>query len=84
MKNLKVNRSFKSLAILSHSITMFFGVALGMTICITYQHYIGIFLYQLLPYIIFIIVISIVLRLYFILVWKKMDYDSILYNDKEK
>ena len=84
MKNLKINKSFKSLAILSHSITMFFGIALGMTICITYQHYIGLFLYVLLPYIIFIVVISSLLRVYFILAWKKMDYDSILFNDEEK
>ncbi len=77
MKNSKVNRSFKSLAILSHSITMFIGIAFGMTICITYQHYIGLFLYQLLPYIILIVVISIMLRLYFILVWKKMGYNFI-------
>ena len=84
MKNLKINRSFKSLAILSHSITMFFGIALGMTICITYQHYIGLFLYQLLPYIIFIVVISIILRVYFIIAWKKMGFNSILLNDKEK
>ena len=84
MKNLKINRSFKSLAILSHSITMFFGIALGMTICITYQHYIGLFLYQLLPYIIFIVVISIILRVYFIISWKKMGFNSILVNDEEK
>ena len=84
MKNLEINRSFKSLAILSHLITMFFGIALGMTICITYQHYIGLFLYQLLPYIIFIVVISIILRVYFIMAWKKMGFNSILFNDKEK
>ena len=84
MKNLKINRSFKSLAILSHSITMLFGIALGMTICITYQHYIGLFLYQLLPYIIFIVVISIILRMYFIISWKKMGFNSILFNDEEK
>ena len=84
MKNLQVNRSFKSLTILSHSITMFFGIALGMTICITYQHYLGLFLYALFPYIIFIVVISILLRVYFILAWKKMGYDSILFNDYKK
>ena len=84
MKNLKVNSSFKSLAILSHSITMFFGIALGMTICITYQHYIGLFLYNLLPYIIFIVVISIILRAYFILAWKKMGYNSILFDNYKK
>ena len=84
MKNLKVNRSFKSLAILSHSITMFFGIALGMTMCITYQHYIGLFLYHLLPYIIFIVVISITLRVYFILAWKKMGYNSIFFDDHKK
>ena len=84
MKNLKINKSFKSLAILSHSITMFFGIALGMTICITYQHYIGLFLYTLLPYIIFIVVISSLLRVYFILAWKKMGYDSILFKDYKK
>ena len=84
MKNLKINRSFKLLAILSHSITMFLGIALGMTICITYQHYIGLFLYQLLPYIIFIVVISIILRAYFIMAWKKMGYNSVLSNDEER
>ena len=84
MKSLKVNRSFKSLAILSHSITMFFGIALGMTICITYQHYIGLFLYKLLPYIIFIVVVSIILRVYFIFAWKKMGYNSILFDDYKK
>ena len=84
MKNLKMNSSFKLLAILSHSITMFFGIALGMTICITYQHYIGLFLYQLLPYIIIIVVISIILRVYFIMAWKKMGYNSVLFNDEEK
>ena len=84
MKNLKINRSFKSLAILSHSITMFFGIALGMTICITYQHYIGLFLYNLLPYIIFILVLSIILRVYFILAWKKMGYNSISFDDYKK
>ena len=84
MINLKIYRSFKLLAILSHSITMLFGIALGMTICITYQHFIGLFLYQLLPYIIFIVVISIILRVYFIMAWKKMGYNSILFNDEEK
>ena len=84
MNNLKVNRSFKSLAILSHSITMFFGIALGITMCITYQHFIGLFLYPLLPYIILILVISIILRVYFILAWKKKGYDSILFNDFKK
>jgi len=84
MKNLKMNRSFKSFAILSHSITMCFGIALGMTICITYQHYIGLFLYQLLPYIIFIVVISFILRVYFIISWKKMGFNSILFNHEEK
>ena len=84
MKNLKINRYFKSLVFLSHSITMLFGIALGMTICITYQHYIGLFLYQLLPYVIFIVVISIILRVYFIMAWKKMGYNSILFNDEEK
>ena len=84
MKNLKINSSFKSLAILSHSITMFFGIALGMTICITYQHYIGLFLYQLLPYIIFILLISIILRVYSILAWKKMGYNAISINDIKK
>ena len=84
MKNLKINRSFKSLAILSHSITMCFGIALGMTICITYQHYIGLFLYQLLPYIIFIVVIGIILRVYFIISWKKMGFNSILFDDNKK
>ena len=84
MRNIKVNRSLKSLAILSHSITMLFGTALGMTLSITYQHYIGLFLYQLLPYIIFILVISIILRIYFLRAWKKMGYHAILFNNECK
>ena len=78
MKNLKLDRSFKSLAILSHSITMFFGIALGMTICITYQHYIGLFLYQLLPYIMLIVLMSVILRIYFLIKWKKRGFDNCL------
>jgi len=84
MKNIKLNRSFKSLAILSHSITMLFGTALGMTLCITYQHYIGLFLYQLSPYIIFIVVLSIILRIYFLKAWKKMGYNSMFFNNNYK
>ena len=83
MKNLKLKMSLKSLAILSHSITMLFGITLGMTLCIMYQHYIGLFLYQLLPYIVFILVISITLRVYFLKVWKEMGFNSILDIFKE-
>ena len=32
----------------------------------------------------FILVISIILRAYFIMAWKKMGYDSILFNDEKK
>ena len=83
MKNLKLKMSLKSLAILSHSITMLFGITLGMTLCIMYQHYIGLFLYQLLPYIVFIILISITLRVYFLIAWKEIGFNSILENYKK-
>ena len=73
---IKKNNSFKLLAILSHAITMLFGIALGMTLCITYQHYIGLFLYQLLPYVIFILFLGIILRAYFLIAWRRMGFKT--------
>ena len=42
--------TFKFLAQLSHFITMLFGIALGMTICLLYQYTTKIFIFDLINY----------------------------------
>ena len=74
MENIQINKSFKRFAQLSHFITMMFGIALGITICILYQHFFAIFIVGLTPIVIFIISISVCLRVYTILVWRKKNY----------
>ena len=73
--------SIKYLTKLSHFITMMFGVALGMALGILYQFKVDLFLENLSSIIIFILVISSVLRAYTIVVWKKNDYGSKIFND---
>ena len=70
-----MKKSFKILAQLSHFITMLFGIALGLTLSILYQHYYGLFIVELTPIIILIVCTSIGLRAYSILLWKKGNYD---------
>ena len=43
MENIQNSKSFKRFAQLSHFITMMFGIALGITICMLYQHFFAIF-----------------------------------------
>ena len=74
MENKQINKSFKRFAQLSHFITMMFGIALGITICMLYQHFFAIFIVGLTPIVIVIIAISVCLRLYTILVWRKKNY----------
>ncbi len=43
--------SLKLLTQLSHFITMMFGIALGMTLCLLYQYKVKTFIDDLIPYI---------------------------------
>jgi len=68
--------SLKALAQLSHLITMMFGVALGIAICILYQFKVGIFIENLSPIVILIIIVSGLLRAYTLFIWRKHDLKS--------
>ena len=74
MEKIQISKSFKRFAQLSHLISMMFGIALGITICMLYQHFFAIFIVGLTPIVIVIIAISVCLRLYTILVWRKKNY----------
>ena len=67
--------SLKRLAQLSHFITMMFGVALGMTLSILYQHMVKIIITDLSLIILFIVFFSIILRAYTLFIWKKENYN---------
>ncbi len=67
--------SLKRLAQLSHFITMMFGVALGMTLSILYQHMVKIIITDLSLIILFIVFFSIILRAYTLLIWRKENYN---------
>ena len=67
--------SLKRLAQLSHLITMLFGVALGMTLSLLYQHMVKIIITDLSIIILFIVFFSIILRAYTLFVWKKKNYN---------
>ncbi len=73
--------SMKSLAQLSHFITMMFGIAFGMTICLLYQHMVHIIIFDLSIIILLIIAFSVFLRIYTIIIWKKNDYFQKILND---
>ena len=72
--------SLKFLAKLSHFITMMFGIALGMTICILYQFKVGIFIDSLSPVVVFIIIVSGLLRGYTLFIWKSKDLESKIFD----
>ena len=67
--------SLKRLAQLSHFITMMFGVALGMTLSILYQHMVKIIIADLSLIILFIVFFSIILRAYTLFIWSKENYN---------
>ena len=73
--------SLKLLAQLSHFITMMFGIALGMTISLLYEYTTAIFIFDLSPIILLIIICSGGLRMYTIYLWKKNNYDDRIFND---
>ena len=67
--------SLKRLAQLSHFITMMFGVALGMTFSLLYQHMVKIIITDLSLIILFIVFFSIILRAYTLFIWRKENYN---------
>ena len=67
--------SLKRLAQLSHFITMMFGVALGMTLSIFYQHMVKIIITDLSLIILFIVFFSIIFRAYTLFIWRKENYN---------
>ena len=67
--------SLKRLAQLSHFITMMFGVALGMTLSILYQHMVKIIITDLSLIILFIVFFSIIFRAYTLFIWRKENYN---------
>ena len=73
--------SLKGLTQLSHFITMMFGIALGMTLCLLYQHMVKIIIIDLSSIILLIVFFSICLRVYTLYLWKKGNYNHQLFND---
>ena len=73
--------TLKVLAQLSHFITMLFGIALGMTICLLYQYTTKIFIFDLTPIILLIVLISSILRVYTMFLWKKNKYDAKIFAE---
>ena len=74
MEKIQIIKSFKRLAQLSHFISMMFGIALGITICILYQHFFAIFIVGLTPLVVLIVILGACLRLFTILLWRKNNY----------
>ena len=72
--------SLKILIQLSHFITLMFGIALGVTLCILYQFKIGIFIEDLTSIVLLIIFISAVLRIYTLYLMKKNNLQSIIFG----
>ena len=75
--------SLKSLTQLSHFITMMFGVALGISLCILYQFRIGIFIEDLTIFVILIVFLSVGLRVYTLYLWIKNNLNLKIF-DKHK
>ena len=72
--------SLKSLTQLSHLITMMFGVALGISLCILYQYRIGIFIEDLTLLVILLVSSSLGLRVYTLLLWTKNNLNSKIFD----
>ena len=72
--------SLKLVSQLSHFITMMFGIALGIALCILYQYRIGIFIEDLTICVIFLIFICGGLRVYTLFLWNKYNLDSKIFN----
>ena len=76
--------SLKILAQLSHFITLNFGIALGVSLCILYQFKIGIFIEDLTLVVLLLVFLSAVLRLYTMYLWKKNNLKSIIFKEHIK
>ena len=74
MEKIQISKSFKRFAQLSHFISMIFGIALGITICMLYQHFFAIFIIGLTPLVVLIVILGVCLRLFIILFWRKNKY----------
>ena len=72
--------SLKLLAQLSHFITMMFGIALGIALCILYQYKIAIFIEDLTLIVICLVLLSGGLRVYTLFLWSKYNLDSKIFN----
>jgi len=72
--------SLKLLTQLSHFITMMFGIAFGMTLCLLYQHMVQIIIFDLSIVILLIIFFSGLLRIYTLALWKKGNYNQKMFN----
>ena len=66
--------SLKLLTQLSHFITMIFGIALGMSLCMLYQYQVNLFISDLSPLIVGITFLGIVLRIYTHIIWNNKKY----------
>ena len=73
--------SLKLLTKLSHFITMMFGIAFGMALCIFYQFKVELNIVELSPIIVIIMIVGSILRIYTLYIWKKNDYNSKLFNE---
>ena len=82
MEKIQISKSFKRFAQLSHFISMMFGIALGITICMLYQHFFAIFIIGLSPLVVLIVIFGACLRLFTILLWRKNNYHFQLKNFK--
>ena len=67
--------TIRRLTLLSHFVSMLFGVALGMTLCLLYQYQVKIFIFDLSSIIFLIVVFSILLRVYTLKVWKDLNIE---------
>ena len=76
--------SLKTLIQLSHFITLMFGIALGVTLCILYQFKIGIFIEDLTLLVLLIVFICAMLRIYTLYLMKKNNLKSIIFGKNLK
>ena len=66
--------NMRFLIFLSHFVTLMFGVALGMSLCLLYQYMVKIFIFDLSATILLIVFVSTLLRVYTVIVWNKKKY----------
>ena len=72
--------NLKVLTQLSHFVTLLFGIAFGMSLCLLYQHLVTIFIFDLSPIILLIVLVSICLRVYTHFLWKAGNYDIRIFD----